>query len=213
MTRACVLAGALLVGACAPAPQSESVVHASAAPEAKAALPMFTEITLPAGTPIAMVLETAVASDSSAVEDKVRAKLSKPIVIDGTTAVPAGADVTGSVVAVERAGRVKGRASLAIRFHEMTAWETAYELDTRRIARQAAATKGEDATKIGLGAGAGAVIGAVAGGKKGAAIGGAIGGGAGAGVVMATRGEEVRLGKGAALETTLAAPVAVRVPR
>jgi hypothetical protein len=170
-------------------------------------------MTIPAGTAVALILETAVASDSSRVEDHVRARLAKPIVVDGATAVPEGAEVVGSVVQVERSGRVKGRASLALRFHQVKAWDTAYDVETKRISRQAAATKGEDATKIGIGAGAGAVIGAVAGGKKGAAIGSAVGGGAGAGVVMATRGEEVRLGQGAKLETTTVTPLTIRIPR
>jgi hypothetical protein len=226
MFRHAVVAGAVLVGACTQAPDSsESTAQASAAtaphatgapsPERPVVLtpePEFTEVTIPADTSIALVLETAVASDTSRVEDKVRARLAKPIVVDERTVVPEGAEMIGSVVTVARSGRVKGRASLAIHFHQLSAWNTAYDVETRPIARRAAATKGEDATKIGVGAGAGAVIGAVARGKKGAAIGSAIGGGAGAGVVMATRGDEVRLGPGATLQTATSAPVTIRVP-
>jgi hypothetical protein len=75
----------------------------------------------------------------------------------------------------------------------------------------APATKGEDATKIGVGAGAGAVIGGILGGGDGAAIGAAIGGGAGTGVVLATKGQEMRLGPGADVSTRLTAPLTVRV--
>ena len=77
----------------------------------------------------------------------------------------------------------------------------------------APATKGEDATKIGIGAGAGAVIGGIVGGKDGAAKGAVIGGGAGTGVVLATKGEEIRLGPGADVTTRLTAPLTVRVRR
>ena len=56
------------------------------------------------------------------------------------------------------------------------------------------------------------MIGAIAGGKKGAAIGTAVGAGGGTGVVLATRGEEVRLGAGTPLRTTLQEPLTVRVP-
>ena len=66
-----------------------------------------------------------------------------------------------------------------------------YGINTELFSRQASATKGEDATKIGIGAGAGAAIGAIRG-KKGAAEGAAVGGGAGTGVVLATKGDEVR---------------------
>jgi hypothetical protein len=62
-----------------------------------------------------------------------------------------------------------------------------------------------------VGAGAGAVIGAVVGGKSGAAKGAAIGGAAGTGVVMATRGKEVRLEPGTDVSTRLAAPLTIRV--
>jgi hypothetical protein len=75
----------------------------------------------------------------------------------------------------------------------------------------APATKGEDATKIGVGAGAGAVIGGILGGGDGAAKGAAIGGGAGTGVVLATKGQEMRLGPGADVSTRLTAPLTVRV--
>ena len=79
------------------------------------------------------------------------------------------------------------------------------------FSRLAPATKGEDATKIGIGAGAGAVLGAILGGKKGAAEGGAIGGGAGTALVLATKGKEVRLAQGADVSTRLTAPLLVRV--
>ena len=61
----------------------------------------------------------------------------------------------------------------------------------------APATKGEYATKIGVGAGVGAAIGGVLGGTDGAAKGAGIGGGAGTAVVLATKRKEIRLGPGA----------------
>jgi hypothetical protein len=174
--------------------------------------PQFKEVTLPKGTSLSVSLDTTVASDTSKIEDAVRGKLAKPIVIDGTTAVPAGALVAGTVTEAVRAGKVKGRASIAIRFTSLTAHDEKHEIATARIARQAASTKGDDAKKIGIGAGAGALIGAIAGGGKGAAIGGAVGAGAGTGVVMATRGDEVELAAGATVTTTLQEPIKVLVP-
>src|ERR671913_185013 len=82
---------------------------------------------------------------------------------------------------------------------------------TATVAREARGTKKKDAAKIGVGAGAGALIGAIAGGKKGAAVGTAVGAGGGTGVVLATRGEEVALGRGAVVTTRLTAPLTVRV--
>jgi hypothetical protein len=84
-------------------------------------------------------------------------------------------------------------------------------MTAERFSRQASATKSEDATKIGIGAGAGAVIGGLLGGKKGAAEGAAVGGGAGTGLVLATKGEEVRFPSGTDVSIRLAAPLTVRV--
>jgi hypothetical protein len=195
-------------------PDTETGTAAAPATSAavEAAQPEFKEVTVPSGTALALALTTSVASDTSAVEDRVRAKTTKPVVIDGVTAIPEGAELVGTVTAAQRSGRVKGRASIAFRFSELSAWDSTYDITTARVSRQAAATKGEDAKKIGIGAGAGAVIGAIAGGGKGAAVGAAVGGGAGTGVVMATRGDEVRLGPGAAVRTTLESPLTLRVP-
>jgi hypothetical protein len=66
-------------------------------------------------------------------------------------------------------------------------------------------------TKVGIGAGVGAAVGGLLGGGSGAAKGAAIGGAAGTGAVLATRGEEVRLGPGADVTTRLTEPLTVRV--
>jgi hypothetical protein len=174
--------------------------------------PTFREVTIPAGTQIAVVLRTAVASDQSKVEDPVEGRVVKPVVADGVEAIPVEASVLGTVTEVQQSGRVKGRARLAIRFDRLTAAGDRYDITTSPIAREAEATKGADAKKIGIGAGAGAAVGAIIGGKKGAVVGGAVGAGAGTGVVAATRGEEVRLARGARVTIRLREPLTVKVP-
>ena len=125
--------------------------------------------------------------------------------------LPAGTEVAGHVTEAERAGRVKGRARLAFRFTSVRHDGERLSMRTDPIVQEAEATKGEDATKIGVGAGAGAIIGAVVGGKSGAAKGAALGGAAGTGVVMATRGKEVRIESGTDIPVRLAAPLSIRV--
>lgn len=169
------------------------------------------EVTVPAGTPLRLTLESAISSDNSKPEDPVRAKLSNAIVVNGTTVVPAGAEVTGFVVDAKESGKVKGRGQLSWRFTRLRSEGMLRDIRTEVISRIAPTTKKKDAEKIGVGAGAGAVIGAIAGGKKGAVLGTAIGGGAGTGVVLATKGEEVRLGAGAAVRTTLTEPLKILV--
>jgi hypothetical protein len=145
------------------------------------------------------------------VEDTVRATLRRAITIDGAQVLPAGTEVVGAVTNAQRSARVKGRAKIAFRFTSLQHAGDRYDIRTEAISRTAAATKGEDATKIGVGAGAGAAVGALLGGGSGAAKGAAIGGAGGTGVVLATRGKEVRLGPGADVNTKLTSPLTIRV--
>jgi hypothetical protein len=158
-------------------------------------------------------LDSAVGSDTSRVEDPVEATLSDAVVVDGFDVFPAGSVVRGEVAAVQQSGKVKGRASLALRFISISVAGRAERPSiVARTELVAPATKGEDAAKIGIPAAGGAIIGGIIGGKKGAAIGTAVGGGGGAAVVLATPGEEIRLARGAALTLVLDQPVEVRVP-
>jgi hypothetical protein len=197
----------------APAGAAEEGGVTGAAKKAAAAIgiPTYREVTLPAGTTLPLELQTAVASDTSQVEDSVRATLRRPISIDGTQVLPAGTEVVGAVTNAARSGRVKGRATVAFRFTSLEHAGDRYDIRTEAVSRTAAATKGEDATKIAVGAGAGAAVGALLGGGSGAAKGAAIGGAGGTGVVLGTRGKEVRLGPGADVNTKLTSPLTVRV--
>ncbi|MGB7219880.1 MAG: hypothetical protein WBD07_13865 [Vicinamibacterales bacterium] len=185
---------------------------ASPAPVAAAKpQPRVRQVQVPAGTTLSLALDTAVSSKDSKIEDVVRAKLAQPIIVGGETIVPAGAEVVGSVFDAQQSGRVKGRATVSFGFDRLTTGGVTHTIQTARITREAEATKSEDATKVGIGAGAGALIGALAGGKKGAAIGTAVGAGAGTATVLATRGEEVTLAAGTVVETATEQPITIQV--
>ena len=171
------------------------------------------EVTVPAGTPLPVVLDTAVGSATSRIDEPVRAHVTRPIVIRGLMAIPAGSRVDGVVTDATRSGRVKGRAHLALRFESLTpaqADET-YTIRTTSVGRTAPGTKRKDALEIGGPAAGGAIIGALVGGKKGALVGTAAGAGAGTAVVLSTRGKEVSLPRGATLTLRLSDPVTIRV--
>ena len=200
----------------------ETAPHAEATPPPAAAAaapvvpppppaPRFRDVTIPAGTTLALKLTTPLASDQNKVEDAVTATLSSPLSVDGVTVIPDGAEVNGTVLDVKPSGRVKGLASIAFRFDRVHAPGETHTIVTDRITREAQSTKGKDAAKVGIGAGAGALIGGIAGGGKGAAIGSIVGGGAGAGAVAATKGEEVRLPPGTPVTATLREPLVVRI--
>lgn len=189
---------------------------ASAADAAAARNPAaeaWREITIPAGTALPVVLDTTIGSDISHVEEPVRAHLSKPISVDGVTALPEGSVVRGVVTDAKRSGKVEGLAHVAVRFDTVSPRgdDQRYRIETSSIGRTAHSTKKKDAVKILAPAAGGALVGRIAGGKKGAAIGAAAGAGAGTAYVMSTRGEEVHLAKGTALTLKLAEPITVRV--
>jgi hypothetical protein len=166
-------------------------------------------VTIPAETLFMVSLVTPVASNKSKVEDRVKGTVAKPIIVSGTTVVPAGAELTGSVIDVKQSGRVKGRASIAIRFDRLLVRGESHRIHTAPIAVEAGSSTKSDAKKGAIGAGAGAIVGGIAGGGSGAAIGGVIGG---AGTVLATKGKEVELEAGTLLSTSFLEPVKVMVP-
>ena len=195
----------------APTPVAERA--SSPAAERVDPSPEYREITIPAGTVLPVELQTSVASDSSHVEDPVRGTLRRAVSVNGVQVLPAGTPIQGHVTAAERSARVKGRARIAFRFTRVDPPGEAdrVAIQTAVISRLAPATKKQDAAKIGGGAAGGAIIGGILGGGDGAAKGAAIGGAAGTGVVLSTRGKEVRLGPGTDLAVRLQAPVTVRV--
>jgi hypothetical protein len=179
-------------------------------PEARAPEPpKFHEVTVPAETVLTVKLSTPIGSDTSKAEDAVRGSLTKPLVVAGATAVPAGAEIVGSVLDAKPSGRVKGRASIAFRFSRLIVGSETHQIHTAQIAREAAADTKGDLTKGAIGGGVGAVVGGLVGGGKGAAIGAGAGG---AGAVLATKGKEVRLPAGAVVSTRLEQPLAVLLP-
>jgi hypothetical protein len=169
------------------------------------------EVTLPAGTILRVRVDRGFGSDISRVEDPVHGTLVRPVVVRGTEALPAGSTVSGYVSSAVRPGRVKGRGRVSVRFTQLRASGEGYAIRTRPWAAVAPATKKKDALTIGAPAAGGAIVGGVLGGKKGAGIGALAGGGGGTAVVLATRGKDVRIGRGATIAVRLAAPLTVRV--
>lgn len=171
--------------------------------------PTFQEVTIPAGTTLHVSVLSTLASNTSHPEDVVKGSIAKPVVVSGTTALPTGTQLTGSVLSAEESGRVKGRAEIAFRFDRIVVNDETVRIQTATVHRQAAADTKSDVKKGGLGAGIGAVVGGVIGGGKGAAIGAVAGG---AGTVMATKGSEVHIPAGTAVSVLLQDPLTVTVP-
>ena len=171
--------------------------------------PTHRELTIPEGTTLSIVLETPLSSDGSKVEDRVRGSLSEPVRVSGSTAIPAGAAISGSVIETERSGRVKGRARIVFQFDRMVVRGESTGIRTATVTHEAEANRKDDVVKGGVGAGVGAIVGGIVGGGKGAAIGAGAGG---TGAVLATRGSEVKLPAGRVVSARLTAPLTVMVP-
>ena len=172
--------------------------------------PVVRTVTIPDNTVLDVTLNTSHSSEDSRLEDRVNGTLAAPVEIDGVTAIPAGAKLTGHLTSVKDSGEIKGRAQLGLQFTRLQTGSVTYDIDTKPMSWVAESTKKEDAVKIGAGAAAGAVIGAITGGKKGAAIGSAIGAGGGTAVVLATAGQEIRLAAGRKLKVSLTNPLTIR---
>ena len=196
-------------------PATPSAGGPSAPEPAAAREPAHHEVTLPAGTSLPIDLRTTVASDTSHVEDRVTAALRQPVAVRGVEVLPTGTRLLGHVTAADRSARIKGRARVGFRFTSLDLPGDGGKtpIRTSSVVRLAPATKKEDAMKIGGGAAGGAVIGALLGGGGGAAKGAAIGGAGGTGVVLATRGNEVRVPAGTNLIVRLESPITVSVRR
>ena len=170
-------------------------------------------MTLPEGTPLAVRTTTTLSTKTQMAGQTFTAHLEQPLELDGRAIVPKGAEVVGTIVEADKGGRVKERASLAVRLTRLHTVGGEVEITTSTIAQEAKASTTKDAVKIGIGSGVGAAIGAIAGGGRGAAIGAAAGAGAGTGVVLATRGDPAVIPSETVLHFTLSAPVTVVEPR
>ncbi len=172
------------------------------------------ELTIPAGTVLHLRMERSVGSDISRVEEPVRAAVTRPVVVRGRTALPAGSLALGHVAAVRPAGHLKQRSLVTLRFTEVkpSGDEESFRIRTRSWSAVGPSLRNRDIEGIGIPAAGGAVIGGLIGGGKGAGIGAAIGVGAGTARLLVTRGKNVRVPRGSIITVRLTQPVRLEVP-
>lgn len=174
---------------------------------------------VPAGTEISIRLRETLSSQRNERDDEFRAEVLKGVEVDSVVAIPAGSQVYGSITHVKRAGRIRGRSEMNLRFDEIelpSGNRFPLEATVVSIEEQAdedvkdeegtiqgKGTKGKDAKQIGFTTGIGALIGVLTGGGSGAKVGAAVGAIGGSAGVLATRGRDIVLPSGTELQIKL----------
>jgi hypothetical protein len=155
-------------------------------------------------TELILELQDVLSTDKSKPGDKFTAKVVSPSELSG-------AIVEGRIDKIERPGRVKKRAELALSFDRIVLdenrWsnfsgiltevlpvkgDNVYRVDNEGTAVGKSSVK-PDTMKVGAATGTGATVGAVAGGPVGAAVGAGVGAAFGVGAVVIERGKDIHL--------------------
>ena len=191
-------------------------------------------ITLAAGTKVPLVLKAPVSTKNARPGDAIYAQTNFPVVVDDRIAIPPGTYVQGKVTEVKRAGRVKGKAELLVHFTSLI-FPSGYTImlpgsiegvpgDEKNKVKdeegkiQGPGSKAKDAGTVARGAETGAEVGSLAGISSGhsgrdALLGAAGGGVIGLATVLLTRGPDVRLEAGTAIEMVLERSITVDTSR
>ena len=161
---------------------------------------------IPNGTQLVGVLNNDLSTQNVREGDRFTMTVRSPSQYDGAT-------IEGSVLNIDRGGRVSGRSEMTldfdtIRLRDGRTYQFAGILEavrtpsgeTVRVDNEGAVREGSQTektvTRTAIGTAVGAIIGAIAGGGKGAAIGAVIGAGAGAGSVYIQGRDDIELGAG-----------------
>jgi carbonic anhydrase/acetyltransferase-like protein (isoleucine patch superfamily) len=176
--------------------------------------PETVDLVIPSDAVLGLQIEKTISSESAKVEDRVEARVTRDVRVGDRVAIPAGSIVQGSVMEVERGGKIRERARLAIRFHTVILADgSRLNVRTDSVVREGTSPSGESAAKIGGAAVGGAILGAILGGGKGAAIGAGVGAGAGTAAVMAGGRRPAEIRAGSPVTVKVLSPVTVTVER
>jgi hypothetical protein len=174
----------------------------------------FEELVVSADSVLGLRIDSTVSSEVARIEDPVEARVTRDVRVGDEVAIPSGTRALGSVVQVERGGKMKTKARIGIRFHTLVMADgTRLTMSTEAVYREGKSPGQESAAKVGAAAVGGAILGAIIGGGKGAAIGGSIGAAGGSAAVMAGDRNPAVLASGTAVTVRLRQPVTVTVER
>jgi hypothetical protein len=148
-------------------------------------------------------------SERDRVGQEFRASVDEPVVVNGETVIPRGANVVAKLVDDKQSGKLSGRTELTLDLVSVEVNGRPVDVSTQEVTQASGSRTGKTAKVVGGTAVLGTIIGAIAGGGKGAAIGAASGAAAGGAVQVMTKGERVRIPSETRLNFTLQQPLNV----
>lgn len=166
----------------APLPPGEvapSLETAATAPVAPPAVFVPTNVTVPAGTGLAIRINQTISVKHSHAGDRFTGELAEGVAEQGQTVLPRGTRVNGIVTEAHRRGHFKGRSYLGLRLTSIAYQGKVYPIATASLHRTKKGKGKRSAAFIGTGAGVGMLVGGLATGGVGLAVGGLAGGGLG----------------------------------
>jgi hypothetical protein len=167
--------------------------------------PMGVEV--PAGTQLVVRLIDPVNSEHDNLGRTYRASLDQPVIVNGQTAIPRGADVVATLVDSKQSGKIEGRTVLTLDLKTLTVNGRTYDIVTTGVPEASGSRGARSAKVIGGATALGAIIGAAAGGGKGAAIGAGSGAAVGTAAEVATSGQKVKVPAETRITFTLQNPI------
>jgi hypothetical protein len=171
-------------------------------------------VRLPAATELLVELTDPLSSEFNMVGDTVRGVVAEDVVRRQLVAIPAGSEITGTVVDVISDRKIGGQARLAVRFDEVRT-PAGYQIGIQSfLETEGRNQRRRDAATIGGSAAGGAILGRILKDDdrtKGALIGGVLGAAIGAAVASENRGDPAMLEAGSLNTIALDLPVHVAV--
>jgi hypothetical protein len=204
-----LLVTGLALGGCSAdtGPTEDGETGAGTSNTTTSAAPQRAPRQIPSGTTLTFAIGQTVSASGSQSGQTFVASLAQPVVVNGETVIPAGAAAEGRILEATQSGRVRGVAEIALTMTGVTVQGRMVDISTAPFEARAETSRTEDAATIGVGAGVGAALGGILGGGDGAALGAAIGGGGGTAVVLSTRGDDLELPSGTAVNFVLSQTV------
>jgi hypothetical protein len=174
-----------------PAPSGPTV---SAVPQPPPAPPAPVNVTVPAGTELAIRIDQHISVKTSHPGDGFTGEVVQPVIAsDGSALIPKGARVKGVVDAAHKRGHFKGRSILELRLTSLELNGQEYPLQTADLQRSKKGKGKRSVAFIGGGSGLGMLVGGVASGGVGLLVGGLVGGGAGTAAAGLTGNRDIEI--------------------